>query len=358
MPNRDYLAIPDPEVEACLDKMPGFGPVPGDMVSARLAFDKLVIVAARKATEPFLPHESEYRVQEFQIPVDSGEIAVRCLMPITVGQENKTFPLLYWTHGGGWLFGNLDMDDMFLRTICVELQITVVNVDYRLAPEYPFPTGVNDAYTALKWAVNHTPLLSVDPSKGFIVSGSSAGGNLATVIAHRSQDDPFFEGRRVTGQLLQIPAICHPGGYPDEYKGELLSFDTTGDARLLAKAHMVATYEKYGAPATNPECSPLLYPSHKGQPPAYMQVCGVDPLRDEALLYERLLRDDGVKTKLEVYPGVGHGFHIYAPESKSAKKFVQDFKYGLKWLLAGRYLRDSNINSPNFICIRNVPGKL
>ncbi|OCH91998.1 hypothetical protein OBBRIDRAFT_727792 [Obba rivulosa] len=344
MSDRKYLAIPDPEVAAALDKIPISEVVPDnadqvphdmDMASARAGFDSSVVAAARRTAEPFLPPESEYRIQDYQIPVEGGEVTVRCVIPTPAGQENKTFPLLFWTHGGAWVFGGLDLDDLTLRTICVELQIAVANVDYRLAPEYPFPTGINDAYAGMKWVANNASLLSADLSKGFLVGGTSAGGNLATIMAHRAEHDPFFEGRRVTGQLLQIPVTCHPDGYPEKYKDELLSFETLGDPRLLSGRAMIEAYKKYGAPATDPECSPLLYPSHKGLPSAFLQVCGADPLRDEALLYERLLKEDGVKTKLEVYPGVGHGFHILAEESKSAKKFVQDFKDGLKWLLQG-----------------------
>jgi len=332
---RDPLAVPDPEVDACLAKMPVAGPVPIDMTATRAAFDSYIIPAARAAAEPFLPPTSEYRVLDQRIPVDGGEIVARCLVPTPAGQDNQTYPLLYYTHGGGWILGGLDMDDLFLRTICVEQQIVVVNIDYRLAPEHPFPIGLNDAYTGLKWAAENASLLSVSLAKGFIVCGSSAGANFATVLAHRAQDDTFFEGRRVTGQLLQIPVLLHPDAYPEKYKGELLSLENIGDPRLLTKMHMIGTYEKYGAPATDPECSPVLYSSHKGLPPTYIQVCGLDPLRDEALLYERLLREDGVRTKMDVYPGVGHGFHLHAPRSKSALKFVQDFKGGLAWLLRG-----------------------
>ncbi|OCH92006.1 hypothetical protein OBBRIDRAFT_791755 [Obba rivulosa] len=337
MSDRDYLAIPDPEVAAAWENIPFPDQVPSavDIASARANFDRFVVATMRRIAEPFLPPESEYRVQDYQIPVEDGEVTVRCLAPTPAGQENETFPLLFWTHGGGWRFGGLDMDDLNLRAVCVEFQIAVVNVDYRLAPEYPFPTGLNDAYAGMKWATNNASLLSADLSKGFLIGGTSAGGNLAAVMAHRAQHDPFFEGRRVTGQLLQIPVTCHPDAYPEKYKDELLSFETVGDPRLVTGEHLRVSYKNYGAPATDPECSPLLYPSHKGLPPAFLQVCGTDPLRDEALLYERLLREDGVKTKLEVYPGVGHGFHGQAAETKSAKKFAQDFKDGLKWLLQG-----------------------
>jgi len=166
------------------------------------------------------------------------------------------------------------------------------------------------------------------------VAGASAGGNLATVLAHRVRDDPFFEGRRVTGQLLQIPCVVHPDAYPEKFKAELQSCEKIRDP-LLDKRIIPDLYAKYAAPPSDPECSPLLYPSHKGLPPTFLQVCGADPLRDEALLYEKVLREDGVKTKLHVYPGVGHGFYVLIPHSSAALKFDRDFRDGLGWLLNG-----------------------
>jgi len=130
------------------------------------------------------------------------------------------------------------MDDTYMRRLCVDLQISILNVQYRLAPEFPFPTGINDAYAALKWAAENTSQLSSSPSKGFIVGGLSAGGNFTAVLSRRARDDPFFEGRQLTGQLLQVPVIIHPSAYPEEYKAELNSFEQLKEAPFLTKTFM------------------------------------------------------------------------------------------------------------------------
>ncbi|OCH92000.1 alpha/beta-hydrolase [Obba rivulosa] len=216
-------------------------------------------------------------------------------------------------HGGGWIYGTIELDDLCLRVICAEFQIVFVNVDYRLAPEHPFPKPLS-----------------------FIVCGTSAGATMAAVLAHRVRDDPYFEGRRLTGQLLQIPMTVHSNAYPENYKNELQSYTRLGDPRILDQHGMNGYYAKYGLPPFDPECSLLLYPSHHGLAPAYIQVCSADALRDEALLFEKVLREEGVKTKLDVYPGVGHAFWVHIPKSNMGLKLFQDFKDGLSWLMTGR----------------------
>ncbi|EMD36108.1 hypothetical protein CERSUDRAFT_85210 [Gelatoporia subvermispora B] len=227
------------------------------------------------------------------------------------------------------------MDDYILRTWCVEFQVSIVNVDYRLAPEYKYPTGLNDAYAGLKWVAENAALLSASISKGFIVAGLSAGGNLAVVATHRARDDPFFADKKITGNLLMIPVICHPGAYPEQYKSELTSTEENKDAPAFNTADLWACYEFLGAPnPKDPDLSPLLNHSHKGLPPTHLQVCGRDPLRDEAILYEKVLKETGIKTRITVYPGVPHHFHYFFPQIKLSMKFVEESKYGLRWLLS------------------------
>ncbi|TFY78748.1 hypothetical protein EWM64_g5268 [Hericium alpestre] len=98
---------------------------------------------------------------------------------------------------------------------------------------------------------------------------------------------------------------------------------------------MKALYSFLGVSASSAEFSPLLAASHTGLPPATVYICGLDPLRDEGLLYERVLREAGVKTKLYVYPGLPHGFHVVLPQMKAAAKYNADVDEGIKWLLSG-----------------------
>ncbi|KAI0057916.1 hypothetical protein BV25DRAFT_1830670 [Artomyces pyxidatus] len=284
--------------------------------------------------KPLLPDEYKYRVEDHKVPVEGGEIPVRVVIPISA-DANATYPLVVWMHGGGYLLGDVNQDDYFLRVLSVELQATIVNVDYRLTPQHPFPTGLNDSYTVVKWAASNAEKLSASVTKGFIIGGQSAGGNFSAVIAHRAHADPFFQDKPLTGQHLSIPATLREEAYPEKWKSELRSWEDNKDADVMTVDTINFFFKHYQAPADDPEMSPALYPSHAGLPPAHFQVCGLDPLRDEGLLYERLLREAGTPTRLDVYPGVPHAFQMAAPQIKLAAKFLNDTFSGFRWLLAG-----------------------
>ncbi|KAJ7463530.1 Alpha/Beta hydrolase protein [Mycena galericulata] len=317
-----YLSDPDPELAPQLAQRKSTSPLPLDNIDERRKLFNSFIEAANAAYAPRLPKDTEYRIADHQLDVVDGTFRVRSLIPVAKDGFHETYPLMVWMHGGGWTIGNIELDDYQLRTICVELQISILNVEYRLAPEHPHPTGLDDCYSALKWAANSASLFSADLMKGFLVCGLSAGGNVAAILAHRARDDPFFEDKKLTGQLLQVPPVVQTDAVPENTRTSTL-FTLRLHSDLL------------GGSPTDPEVSPLLYPSHAGLPPAFIQVCGLDPLRDEGLLYEALLREDGVETKIIAYPGVPHGFQVLLPGLKIAKKWEQDLKAGIRFLLDG-----------------------
>ncbi|KAJ7112277.1 Alpha/beta hydrolase fold-3, partial [Mycena epipterygia] len=160
-----------------------------------------------------------------------------------------------------------------------------------LAPEHPFPTGLNDCYAVLKWIANNTSKISGALTKGFLVGRLSAGGSYVAAVTHRARYDPFFQDRKITGHILEVPTLLHPGAaIPEKFKTDLLSMEQKKDAPLLSKANHGFFYNCLKADPSNLEISPLLL-SHKNLPPAYIQISGLDPLCDEALLYDRLLRE-------------------------------------------------------------------
>lgn len=126
--------------------------------------------------------DSQYFAQEYLVPVVDGEIKARCLIPSRSSEGRKEFPLLVWFRGGGYCFGSVEVDEPHLRKVCIKHQVVIVGADYRLAPEYLFPTGINDAYATSKWATENAALLSASLSLGFIVAGISAGGNFAAWV--------------------------------------------------------------------------------------------------------------------------------------------------------------------------------
>ncbi|KAL1942629.1 hypothetical protein VTO73DRAFT_4869 [Trametes versicolor] len=299
---------------------------PTSIAETRTFFEEWLTVPFKAYSAKHLPSETAYTVQDETISVEDGQFGVRYIVPV-VENEHETFPVLVYMHGGGWSAGDLELDDYHLRKVSVDLKISIVNVDYRLAPEHPFPTAVNDGLATLKWVVSNTPLLKADLSKGFIVCGHSAGGNLASVLAHEARDDPFFSGpgRQLTGQLLREPMVIHPDVYPEELKEE---------PPLPPIVHTVLAF--YNPDPLDPRFSSLLYPSHSGVPRAYVQSMELD----SGGVYVKALRQAGVEAKYKKYLGADHGFHYGTPETELAVKVRADMVEGLKWLLG----RESNID--------------
>ncbi|KAJ7805118.1 Alpha/Beta hydrolase protein [Mycena olivaceomarginata] len=259
-----------------------------------------------------------YTLENHTIPIEDGEICVRTVSPTPTADETSDFPVLVFFHGGGWVVGGIDSRDSDLRILSVDLRLAIVNVGYRLAPEHPFPVGLNDCYAALRWVHGRKlPQNWRRCQKGVHCLRASAGANLAATVTHRSLKDPFFKDRRITGNVLQIPVLVHPAAYPPHnnilhghargYATELLSYKKNEDAPILSQALMDVFYDCLAGPPADPELSPLLA-DHNGLPPTHLRICGLDPLRDEGLLYERLLREQGILTRLDIYPGVPHGF--------------------------------------------------
>ncbi|KAJ7664676.1 Alpha/Beta hydrolase protein [Mycena polygramma] len=329
MSNYAHLSTPNPEFAEVWAKVQALYPPPGaiHVNSQRHAMDTIAVPKIMEFFEPKLPPHTAYRVTNNAVGVENGEIMVRCIQPVAQDEERGSFPLLVWIHGGG----SLDIDDYYLRILSVELRLTVVNVGYRLAPEHPFPVGLNDSYAALKWSAVNASELSASLARGFLVGGASGGATFAAVLAHRARDDPFFATHNLTGQILQIPGVLHPHVHPEKYNAELLSLEQNKDAPILTWEHVEFFFACLQGEPSEPELSPLLL-SHEGLPQTYIQV--LDPLRDEVLLYERLLCEAGVKTRFDVYPGVPHAFHVSFSELSMTKKWEKDIREGIRWLLS------------------------
>ncbi|KAL0578340.1 hypothetical protein V5O48_003654 [Marasmius crinis-equi] len=322
MAEYSHLSTIDPEFAAAIAKVPPPPPGPPNVEVSRAMYRDFILPSTKARLEGSLPSESELQVKDHQIDVGGGaKVRARSLVPTPKEGED------------GWTIGNLEWDDYPMRKVAVERRIAIVSCEYRLAPEHPFPASIDDAFAGLKFVASNPGLFSASLSKGFLVGGASAGGNLAAVLSQLARDDPAFKSTPLTGQFLVIPVTVHPDAYPEEHKSSLLSYEQNKDAPTLTKESMDAFWKWYNPPPTDPKASPLLSPSKEGLPPAFFQVAGMDPLRDEGLLYEKLLRQAGVKTKLEIYPGVPHGFMLIDPTIKAVRKFEEDFRTGITWLL-------------------------
>ncbi|KAA1473906.1 alpha/beta-hydrolase [Dentipellis sp. KUC8613] len=331
MSHRAYMAMVDPEFAQAAAAMPARAAVE-DVTVQRQQFQGFVDLMNAK-TKSSLPPVMEYRLENHKVPVDGGDINVRCFIPTSQVENNH--PLLVWYHGGGWCVGTSDIDDHFLRHVCVTKQVSIVSVDYRLAPEHPYPTPNNDCYYALKWAAENAEILNVSLTTGFIVAGISSGGNAAVIVARRAASDPYFSTRPLTGQILQVPVIFHSSGISEQWKSEILSRTEFTNDPFLSQRSIQRVERLYQADTHDPDAWPLLQPSHGQLPPTVIQICGRDPLRDENFLFERELRQAGVQTRLYKYPGVPHGFHVFFPGLKLAKRFHEEFHESIRWLSDG-----------------------
>ncbi|KAL2821795.1 Alpha/Beta hydrolase protein [Aspergillus cavernicola] len=279
-------------------------------------------------------------VTEFTIPARDGyALPVRSYVPTTARPDGSPRPLLIYLHAGGFLFGDLDSGDLNCRVLAVRLNISVLNVGYRLAPKWPFPTGVNDSYDATAWAgKNAESHLAASPSAGFLVGGISSGANFAGVIAYTARDAGLSPP--ITGLFVSIPVCIMPQAYaaapPEWTEKHLLSLEQNAENPLLTRKSLTDIQELYGCPPEDTRISFLLNKGHSGLPGrAYFQICGRDPLRDEAFLWQKLLKEySGTKSKIHVYSGQPHGFWRFL-QMEVSRGWLDDVVEGIAFLIQG-----------------------
>ncbi|KAL3480788.1 Alpha/Beta hydrolase protein [Aspergillus californicus] len=262
---------------------------------------------------------------------DGHKSEIRIFRPPAVPDSGS--PVIVLLFGGGYLIGTNKQMVPFARSLSVLYNAITITLSYRLSPQYPFPTAANDAWDSLKWIAQHATLLGADPSKGFILGGISAGGNLTCITAQRAVKEKLSPP--LTGLWISVPVTTVTAdGIPDKYRADWLSRTQNADAPILSVNDIEASRVGYNPDVFSEDFSPFALPDTvPHMPPAYIQVAGLDPLRDDGLIYERYLRDHGVRTRLDVYPGVPHCHFVVHPELKSSEKFRRDVPLGVGWLL-------------------------
>jgi len=227
-----------------------------------------------------------------------GPIPLRVYRPAGVPASTPLAVLVFF-HGGGWVIGDLEMHDVLCRQLTAGSGVSVVSVDYRLAPEHKFPAAVDDAWAATRWVVAHAGELGADASR-LAVGGDSAGGNLAAVVALLARDKG---APAIAVQVLIYPVT--------DLVGETRSYRDFAEGYLLTREGMrwfIAHYLTAEAEAADWRASPLRAQSLAGLPPALIVTAGFDPLRDEGEAYAERLRDAGVRVDSVCYGGMIHGF--------------------------------------------------
>lgn len=243
-----------------------------------------------------MPRAKGMHVVARSIPGPDSDLPVRIYRPFGLG---ATPPAIVFYHGGGWAVGDLDTHDGSCRALAASSGCVVISVDYRLAPEHPFPAAPDDCLAAYTWAVANAAELSIDP-RAVAVAGDSAGGNLAAVVAQQARDidvaPPVAQG------------LIYPG---TDFRMKSRSIDLFADGFFLTKESMHWFRDLYlpeGTPLEDPKVSPLLAEDVSGVAPAWVWTAGFDPLRDEGRAYADHLDKAGVVTHYRCYDDQVHGF--------------------------------------------------
>ncbi len=241
-------------------------------------------------------------VRDLEVPVAQGRIRARVYMP----RRGGDLPLVVYYHGGGFVFGSVETHDHICRRLARQADAVVVSVDYRLAPEHKFPTAVDDAYAALRWAADRAHEFGADPGK-IAVAGDSAGGNLAAVVSILDRDS----GQRLVRKQVLIYPVVNMTGIPTMSIAEY----GVGEAAFLSIEAMSWFGKQYlGRPedAWDIRASPILA-DLRDLPPALIIIAEHDPLRDEGELYAFKMRASGSRAVAVMFSGMIHGFVSFYP---------------------------------------------
>ncbi len=310
----------DPQFQAMIDAQaalaagqpaPPLDAIPTEMIRAGYRMQ-------RQAQNQNAPKDVTAR--DLQVDGAAGPIGARLYTP---AGAPATTPGLVYFHGGGFAIGDLESHDGHCRRLAAYSGVRVLAVDYRLAPEHPFPAGHDDALAATKWAFDHAAEIGFDPAR-IALGGCSAGGNLAASVSIDLKADPV---RKIAWQML-----LYPGIWPDEETASRKRLD----GPILTKA-AIAWFDKCLAVGDHPQRARAALGSAAdlaGTPPALVVTAGYDPLQDEGRDYAARLNALGVKAEHRHYPELVHDFYIMGDVSPAVEAAARDAANALKAALA------------------------
>jgi acetyl esterase/lipase len=283
--------------------------------------------------------------EEIEVDGGAGSLPARVYRPAAAGP----LPTLVFFHGGGFVIGDLDTHDNQCRRICREVEVVVLSVAYRLAPEAPWPAAVEDCLAATRWAGMQLDQLGGDPSR-LAVGGDSAGGNLAAVTAQVLRGEG---GPSLAAQLLIYPGTdfaADPGTYPSRIEN--------ANGYLLTEADMLWFADHYAGAAADGRDFRLcpLRGELAGLPPAVVATAEFDPLRDEGDAYAEALKQAGVRVEHHRFPGLIHGFFDLAAISPACDAAVRRTCASLRDVLGSAGRSQARAGGDGGETISPVPG--
>ena len=282
--------------------------------------------AMRRATRLTGGRQRIGRTDDLEVPTPAGPMRARLYTPTGEPTRRGTTGLLVYLHGGGMVYGDLDTHDATCRLLAERVGVRVLAYDYRLAPEHPYPAGLDDSWAGYQWAVKHAEELGVDPER-VAVGGDSAGGYLSAVVAIRAAN----AGVPCAFQLLVYPVTNH---VEVSRSRELFSrgfYLEQGFIDLAVDAYLPPGVDRAAAEVSVQFTEKL--PDNLA--PALVVTAGFDPLRDEGETYARTLADAGVPVELQRYPGFIHGFFNIVGVGRSSRAAVAEVAAKLKAALDG-----------------------
>ena len=313
----------DPELARPLEtflSLTGGGIKLHDIPAARIRMDEMA--AAQMAKAPVIEGISS---EDRHVPGPAGDpdVFVRMYQPT---DRPATLPALLWIHGGGYVLGSVERDDLLAKHLSKVTNCVVASVEYRLAPEHPHPAPVEDCYAALTWLAAHTDEFGIDKSR-IAIGGASAGGGLAAGLALLTRDRAEIE---LAYQLLIYPMI--------DDRNLTQASDTDPDTYVWTRENNLMGWRAYlGHEPGGADVSPYAAASRatdlSGLPPAYIPVGDLDLFLNENIDYAQRLLAAGVPTELHVYPGGFHGFNGFAPGAEIARRFNAERDSALKRVL-------------------------
>jgi acetyl esterase/lipase len=242
---------------------------------------------------------------------DRTKIRLRIYKPKSI---TAPIPVLIWLHGGGYVMGNPEMDDRSCTQYVRKVGLSVISVDYRYAPKHPFPTGLEDSYSALKWVASHSEQLGVD-AKRIAIGGASAGGGLAAALAQLAHDrrgiEPVF-------QMLVYPML-------DDRTVLRTDIDDSNNFTWTQKSNQFG-WESYlgkkcGADDVPAYSVPARRDDLSGLPPTWIGVGTLDIFHDEDVAYAQRLKECGIECEVEIVPDAFHGFDVFDPQIPIVQSF-------------------------------------
>ncbi|PSL41665.1 acetyl esterase/lipase [Planomicrobium soli] len=287
-----------PDLKAMFSVLPAAPLTPETLEMVRSTLNEMTLANPKQ-------HDAVSTIDRF-IPGPPGnpEVRVRIYEPVS---KHEKMPGLLWIHGGGYIIGIPEMDDALCQRFALEAECIVVSVDYRLAPETPFPGPVEDCYAALKWFAEHADELGVDASR-IAVAGASAGGGLTAAVSLLARER---KGPDISFQMPLYPMI--------DDRIITKSSHEISDERVWNKEKNIHGWSAYLGSSYGGQVSPFAAPARaeslEDLPPTYTCVGDLDPFRDETLEYVTKLAQAGVPTEFHLYPGCFHGFDMLVPDA-------------------------------------------